>query len=232
MLPLAAVILIAKQKRMKSKLVITLFISIAFILSACGGSAPTTVPTTSGEDLQSTAIAGAFTVVAQTHEALPTDTPAPTNTPAPPTEIPTQTALPTETAAPGTLPTESATTIIAVQASPTTAQANNSGSDPCNKAVTISGGKLADFRIVNQTNAPITVSVYLNQTPFGDCGYRGYTLGKIDSVEITDLVFGCYNIGVFINSKKPTKVFGYGCINNWDQWTFFVNSNGVVFSGK
>jgi hypothetical protein len=216
---------------MKSKFLLTIFILIAFILSSCGGTAPTVIPTLKGEDIQNTAIAAAFTVVAQTHEALPTDTSAPTNTPVPPTEIPTQTALPTETSAPGTLPTETATTVAVVQASPTTAPASN-GSDPCNKPATISGGKLADFRIVNQTNAPITVSVYLNQTPFGDCGYRGYSLAKDDSVEITDLVFGCYNLGVFINSKKPTKVFGYGCINNYDRSTFFVNNDGVVFAGK
>ncbi len=217
---------------MKSKFLLTLFISIAFMLNACGGgTAPTAVSTLKGEDIQNTAIAAAFTVVAQTHEAQPTDTPAPTNTPVPPTETATQTAQPTETSTLGTLPTETPTTIVELQASPTAVSASN-GSDPCNKPVTISGGKLADFRIVNQTNAPITVSVYLNLTPFGDCGYRGYTLAKDDSVRILDLVFGCYNIGVFINSKKPTKVFGYGCINNWDRWTFLVNNDVVVLSGK
>lgn len=229
--PSVAVIQIVDQKRMKFKILFTLFISIAFLLTACGGSVPAAIPTLKSEDVQSTAIAAAFTVVAQTHEAQPTETAAPTNTPVPPTEIATQTSVPTETLVPGVLPTETATTVAALQSSPTVASVSN-GTDPCNKPVTVSGGKLADFRIVNLANAPITVSVYLNQTPFGDCGYRGYSLGKIDSVEITDLPFGCYNIGAFINSKKPTKVFGYGCINNWDQWTYFVYSDKVVFSGK
>lgn len=216
---------------MKLKILFTLLVSTTFMLSACGSSAPTAAPTLKSVDVQSTAIAAAFTVVAQTHEAQPTETAAPTNTPVLPTEVPTQTTLPTETSVPGTLPTETATTVAALQASPTAGSAANAA-DLCNKPIIISGGKQADFRIVNQTNSPITVSVYLNPTPFGDCGYRGYTLSKIDSVRITDLVFGCYNIGVFINSKKPTKVFGYGCINNWDRWTFFVNNDGVVFSGK
>ena len=82
------------------------------------------------------------------------------------------------------------------------------------------------------TKAPITASLYLNMTPFGVCGFRGYNLGKNDSVTITDLPQGCYNVSVLVNDpKKPSKSFGYGCINNADKRTFEINAGSVKFVG-
>ena len=59
------------------------------ILSACGATAAPSTPTLSPLDLQSTAAAVAFTMIAQTQSAIPTATPIPptatfTNTPPPP----------------------------------------------------------------------------------------------------------------------------------------------------
>ena len=63
---------------------------VATFVSACGAEpAP---PTIAAVDVQNTAVAGAFTIVAQTQAAIPTATPLP------PTETPTQTPLPTNTA--------------------------------------------------------------------------------------------------------------------------------------
>src|SRR4026208_2197897 len=63
---------------------------VATFVSACGAEpAP---PTVAAVDVQNTAVAGAFTLVAHTRAAFPTATPFP------PTETPTQTPLPTNAA--------------------------------------------------------------------------------------------------------------------------------------
>jgi len=184
------------------------------LTSACGSTA---TPTIAATDVQNTAMAAAFTIVAETHAAVPT------NTAVPPTETPTKTPTPTET--PVVLPSEAAT--------PTATQVAGNA-DPCNAPLqSISGGNPTKIRIDNETGAPITLSLYLNKTPFGDCGYRGYSIGKAGSILITDLIQGCYNVSVFINDpKKPAKSFGYGCINNPDKWTFIVSRENVLLQGR
>ena len=67
------------------------------MLSACG---PEPEPTMSAADVQGTAVAAAWTMVAETQAAIPTATPIP------PTETPLPTALPTNTIAPLELPTQ------------------------------------------------------------------------------------------------------------------------------
>jgi len=192
----------------------SLFLIMAILLSACGTTA---TPTIAPVDVQNTAMVAALTILAETQAAIPT------NTLVPPTETPTETPLPTET--PVILPS--------LEASPTATQAAASG-DPCNAPLqTISGGNPAKIKIENDSGAPITLSLYLNKTPFGDCGYRGYSIGKAGSILITDLIQGCYNVSVFVNDpKKPTKSFGYGCINNPDKWTFFVTRESVTLQGR
>jgi len=202
---------------MKLTNTLPLFFAIALVVSACG--APAT-PTIVVEDIQNTAVAAAFTIVAQTQAAIPTATSIP------PTETPTQTPLPTDT--PALAPTLEAISTATVSAS------SGGNGDPCNKVLqAVSGGRPAKIKLENNTGSPITVSLYLNQTPFGDCGFRGYTLGKGGSTLITDLVIGCYNVSVLVNdSKKPTKSFGYGCVNNPDKWTFQISRVSVVLVGR
>jgi len=186
---------------------------MAVLLSACGTAA---TPTIAPVDVQNTAMVAALTILAETQAAIPT------NTLVPPTETPTETLVPTET--PVILPS--------LEATPTATQA--AGGDPCNAPLqSISGGNPAKIKIENDSGAPITLSLYLNKTPFGDCGYRGYSIGKAGSILITDLIQGCYNVSVFVNDpKKPTKSFGYGCINNPDKWTFFVTRESVTLQGR
>jgi len=192
----------------------SLFLIMAILLSACGTAA---TPTIAAVDVQNTAMVAALTILAETQAAIPT------NTLVPPTETPTETPLPTET--PVILPS--------LEATPTSTQAAGSG-DQCNAPLqSISGGNPAKIKIENDSGAPITLSLYLNKTPFGDCGYRGYSIGKAGSILITDLIQGCYNVSVFVNDpKKPTKSFGYGCINNPDKWTFFVTRESVTLQGR
>lgn len=200
---------------MKHHLKISLLAALAFILTACGG-APAE-PTTSPQDIQATAVAAALTIVAQTQASIPTNTPVPpTNTPEP-TPTPTETPLPLPTLDPALVPTFTPL--------PPTASG-----DPCNKALGGSvSGTPARIRLTNQTKGSLVISLYLNLTPFGECGYRGYNLEKGGSLTITDLVIGCYNVSVFVTEpKSSSKSFGYGCINNTDVWEFKIYADKVV----
>jgi hypothetical protein len=162
-------------------------------------------------------VAAAFTVVAETQAAIPT------NTPIPPTDTPSPTPISTET--PVLLPT--------LEASPTTAS-QSGGGDPCaTRVLSAPKGRETIIRIVNLTKVAVTVSIYLNETAsHGECGYRAYTLGKNDDVVITDLVQGCYNLWAWSDDPKGRfNSSGYGCINNPDKWTFEVNTGSIKFVG-
>ena len=158
-------------------------------------------------------------MVAQTQAA------APTATPLPPTEAPTQTPLPTNT--PLALPT--------LEFSPTAAQpTSNPNVDPCDtrQLGVDMRGKSTIIRIWNSTNVKVTVSMYLNETELGACGYRGVVLAKHADVVYTDLVYGCYSLWAWSDDPKGKfNSSGGGCINNPDKWTFGVNTATIKFTG-
>jgi hypothetical protein len=114
-----------------------------------------------------------------------------------------------------------------------TAAPSSGNADPCNAPLPGNvAGRPTKIRLVNKTNGTLVVSLYLNETPFTECGYRGYNLSKNDATTITDLVQGCYNVGVFVTQgNKKTRAFGYGCINNPDIWTFEIYPETVKFIG-
>ena len=142
---------------MKKNILVLLLLS-TLLLSACGAQPE---PTMSVEDIQGTAVAAAFTMIAETEAAIPTATPVPpTNTPAP-------TPIPTDTIAPVIVPTQ--------VLQPTAESA--SSADECNKYLrTDADGPTSPIKIINQTKAPLNLSLYLAKTPFGECGYRGYSI--------------------------------------------------------
>jgi len=194
----------------------SLVAAIALIISAC---APEAVPTINAADVQSTAMAAAFTMVAQTQAAIPTETPLP------PTETPTQTPLPTDT--PVSLPTlETTATTAPVGGAP----AGGATVDPCSNRV-LSGpqGQETVIRIVNTTREAIRVSIYLNETAGqGACGWRSFDLAKNNDIVFTDLVQGCYNIYAWtIDSNNSFRSSGGGCVNNTDKWTFEVSASMI-----
>jgi hypothetical protein len=193
---------------------------IALIASAC---APQAAPTMNAADVQSTAVAAAFTVVAQTQAAIPTATPMP------PTEAPTSTPLPTNT--PVALPTLEVTSTTAALSAPTSSGAATT--DPCATRM-LSGspqGKPTTIRIANTTKYEVTVSLYLNETAsHGECGYRSYILKKNSDVTITNLIQGCYNLWAF-SSGSGVNALGGGCINNPDKWTFEIKESSIKFVG-
>lgn len=199
-------------------------IILSLLISACGSKTPAE-PTVSAEQIQSTAVAAAFTIVAQTQAAIPT------NTPLPPTDTPTSTPLPTDTPIP--LPTLDPASIPTLTFTPIPANtASSAGGDPCNAPLPGDvTGHSTKIRLSNQTKGELVISLYLNPTAFGECGYRGYTLSRNDSTTITDLPQGCYNVGVFVTlPNKSTKAFGYGCINNPDMWTFNIYEESVILA--
>lgn len=189
---------------------------LATIISGCGAQAA--VPTINAEEVQATAISAASTMVAQTQAAVPTATPLP------PTETPTATPIFTDT------PVFSPTPLISPTSAPPTADPNV---DPCSTRVLApTRGRETIIRIVNTTRQPVQVSLYLNETAsHGECGYRGFNLGRNNDIVYNDLVQGCYDIWAWSTSGDPFQTYGAGCINNPDKWTFEISEQVIKFVG-
>jgi len=187
---------------MKNIRALLLIVVIVIFLSACNTP---TIPTVDVLSIQNTAIAATFTMSAKTYAALSTLT----------------FILPTETSAPDAIDT------------PIPVVSAGGNSYPCNLPLkSISGGSPTKIKIQNDSRSRITVRLILKKTPFGDCGYRDYTIGKVGSLLITDLIQGCYNITVLVNDpSSQTTLTGYGCINNTDKWTFIVKKDSVSLQG-
>lgn len=195
----------------------SLVTAISLILSACAAEA---APTINPADVQSTAVAAAFTIVAETQAAIPTDTALP----------------PTETASPTPMATDTPISLPTLEATSTTVPVSSPSGDPCATRV-LSGspkGRPTRIRIINQTKVEVTVSVYLNETAsHGECGYRSYIIAKSNDVVIDDLVQGCYNLWAW--SNDPLTSFQVSsvtsCINNADKWTFEISTGNLKFVG-
>src|SRR5512146_283336 len=205
------------MKHFSTLIAITL---IAVIISACGAKAP---PTANPVDIANTAQAAAFTMIAQTQAAIPT------NTPPPPTETPTQVPSPTNTVEAALSPIAP---ILALPASPTPQPASG---DPCNtRILSPKKGKETVIRVWNSTKVSVRVSMYLNETKgAGECGWRSFDLTKNNDVVYSDLVQGCYNLWAWsLDSKKKFQVAtdGANCINNPDKWTFIITEAIIKFS--
>ena len=191
---------------------------IMLAISACGVSVSQATPTTDLLDLQNTAVAAAFTVVAETQSAVPTTTLSP----------PTATATlpPIPTLEPTFTPNPDANSFTS------TPVEIPSPVDPCvNKVLPASlPGQTIKIRIDNPTKATIMVSVNLQPTvPQGVCGYRGYSLSAGESLVITDLVEGCYSLWAW--NPDPKDYFmvtnGTSCLNNSKSWTFDVSTSSI-----
>jgi hypothetical protein len=190
-----------------------------FLLTACG---PELEPTMSPEDVQGTAFAAAWTMVAETQAAMPTATPIP------PTETPLPTSLPTNTFAPLIQPTQPFLVPPTV-----TPVAQATVADICSDLRHIipgdSAGPKTTIKIVNENNSAATVSIYLNKTVFGECGYRSYSLSKNGST-VQTLPQGCYSAWAWSQDSKNTfNAAGYGlCVNNSDKWTMVIRGERII----
>jgi hypothetical protein len=148
------------------KKILPILLALAVLLTAC---APQAAPTMSPADVQNTAVAAAWTMVAATQAAIPT------NTPIPPTPVPSPTPLPTFTPVPVVIPTLEQIAI----ASPTTA-AGASDPNNCVKPLHIStAGYLHNVRIENESPGTANVSLNLYKpNAFGECGALSYQVKK------------------------------------------------------
>lgn len=195
---------------------------LSLLISACGAQA---TPTANPVDIQHTAEAAAFTMVAQTQQAIPTATPLP------PTETATLTPLPTLTPlASPTLDALNSTPVgltITPQANiPTfTPQASGSGQDPCNQPLTAWEGPSASLHVVNETRpqGTIILSLYV-VTELGQCGYL-YVTGD----SITGPI-GQYSAGAFVTGRQNFKVFG-GFRITQGSWDIVVRNDNIVALG-
>jgi hypothetical protein len=190
------------------KLIILMFASL-LLLSACG---PEPEPTMSAEEVQGTAVAAAWTMVAETQAAIPTATPIP----------PTDTLVPTlpPTATPILLPTQPIS--VLPEATQTSASVDLC-SDTKHLIPADAAGPTTTIRIVNEHKVPVTISLYLNKTVFGECGYRSYSLNK-NGDTVQTLPQGCYSAWAWSqDSKDAFNSSGSGlCINNSDKWTIVI----------
>ena len=197
------------------KLIIIMLASI-FLLSACG---PDPEPTMSAEDVQGTAVAAAWTMVAETQAAIPTSTPIPPTETLPPTPIPTNTIPPLE------LPTQTPF----VQPTATTA----SGNDDCNRLLNIGlAGPTSPILIVNKTKAPVNVSLGLYyRNIFGECGYRSYSIPKNGSIKIDFPRGDIYGYAWILEPINTTVQGGPWRPNNTDKWTIEITEHLMKFYG-
>jgi hypothetical protein len=148
------------------KKILPILLALTVLLSAC---TPQSAPTMAPADVQGTAVSAAWTMVAATQAAVPT------NTPVPPTEVPSPTSLPTFTPEPLIVPTLPPLAL----ATPTMVAAP---SDPnnCLKSLNIAeAGPIKNLHIENRTPSQINVSLNLYKPNlFGQCGSLSTTLAK------------------------------------------------------
>jgi len=217
--------------------VLTMGVVFILLVSAC---APKSVPTANPVDIQHTAEAAAFTVVAQTQQSLPTATTAPsTDTPAPTLAI-TDTVPPLPTINFNSTPAGASTGIPTVgfptasiptftplpaQSSQGSTSSSNTQAN-CNQPLTSWQGKTANFVIVNQTKpqGTIILSMYV-VTQMGQCGYLIIT-GDSFSGPV-----GQYSAGAFITGKKNMKAFGAFRITE-GTWKIAVRNDSIVVLGS
>lgn len=187
-----------------------LILSVVFSLAA-SACAPQAAPTVDPLDIQHTAEAAAFTMIAQTEEA------APTATPIPPTETPSPTPPPTQTAI------ASPTAEIIVTATHTAAaQSPASTQGNCEKPLTAWQGPTAKLSIANETKPQGTLVLSLwVMTEMGECGYL---------VDLSSGPVGQYSAAAFVSGEKNFRVFG-GFRITQGSWTIVVKNESIVAQG-
>ncbi len=207
---------------MIKKLIPTLVL-LAVLLTACGGQPA--APTLSPEEVQGTAISAAFTMVAQTQAAVPT------NTPLPPTETPSPTPLPTFTAFP------SPTLDFALL--PTATQAAvSSGGGTCDSVLNLGeAGPQSNIRLQNKIDGTASVSIYMYAPNlFAQCGSHPsnpFVLKKNGTlvVSLPKGEYFVYSWNVY-NDGDTSQAQGYFINKVADNHLFPVNINDEVIVSK
>jgi hypothetical protein len=201
---------------------------LSLLVSACGAQATATV---NAVDVQHTAEAAAFTMVAETQQSLPTDTPVPPTETASPTSPPTNTPLPSLTSdvlntAPAGVTGTSQPNLPTIAAQPPTAGQTN-----CNKLLTAWDGPTVRIGVTDETT-PTKAFVIISftvTTPLGECGYIGTSFTGSGSLSGP---YGVYTAVASVNGKKnfivaSDKAFEVkqGSIN------VVIRNNNIVMQG-
>lgn len=210
---------------MKQKVLI-LSVVLILLIGAC---APQATPTMNSSDVQHTAEAAAFTMVAQTQGAMPTDTAVPPTATATATLEATSTPIESPTIDPSLAastiqPTvQFGPTIAATSLPPTAVPLADSTDANCNKALTTWKGPTANFSIVNETKpqGKIILSLYV-VTPQGECGYLA---------DLSKGPEGQYSAGAFVDGQKSFKVFGGFRITE-GSWKITVRNDKIIANGS
>ncbi len=195
---------------------------LAVLLSACGAAGAPAAPTMNPADVQNTAVAAAWTLVAQTEAAKPTETPLP------PTEVPSPTPLPTFTALAEITPLVVPT--IEILPTATTAAQTGNCSGPIDFA---EAGPTKRLRIENDTKENITVSLNL-WTPnlFGQCGVYAIRVAKNERV-VVNIPSGSWYAGAYTPSPPlPNGVsFVLGPSASQDVLRLIVTKQSIKYVG-
>ncbi len=197
------------------KKILLLLTALSLFLGACGAIAPTEEPTPAltGEDIQETAVAMAWTMAAQTIEAMPTET----FTPLPPTP----TFTPVFTATPIFTATPFATQTPLPSATPE--------GDVCNKILSGWEGKESKVLVINETKHPVGVSLFLYQSSRGYCGYLSATIDKKGSTTFT-IPIGYYSVSVWAqDGSSYSKWLDLTGILNPDKHTLYIRDDKLKF---
>lgn len=192
--------------------IIIMGLILSLLLAACGAEQP---PTPSSADVAGTAQAAAFTMVAQTQMALPTDTPVP------PTETPTSTPLPTETAT--STPTIDPLLPTATVTINPNATVTSQGT--CDKILAEWQVPTIKILVENETQpkGTITLGLYV-ETALGECGYIP-VYGNSASGPA-----GYYSAYAWVSGKKNFTVSG-GFLMNGGSWSIVVRNETIVAKG-
>jgi hypothetical protein len=200
------------------KKILPILLALTILLSACGAQG---TPTMAPADVQNTAVAAAWTVVAMTQAAIPTATQIP------PTETPSPTPLPTFTAEPLIVPTLEP--IILPTNTSLPADPNN-----CNKPLDMgAAGPTKNVRIENENKSQVNLSLFL-YTPneFGQCGYISYVVNKNEKRRI-EIPSGYWSASAWVLDPPSTPYgsFYIGPSKTQDLLRLIIKKDTIVWVG-
>lgn len=197
---------------------ISYILLLAVLISACG--APATTPTLDAISVQNTSMAAAFTLVAGTLAA------APTNTAVPPTETHTQTPLPTDTPSPTLDALVTSTVTLLPTNLPTfTPQPVGAGAGSCGGQLSSWKGSTSNFAIVNETNPKGKIQLLVSvTTKLGECGWL-----KINGTSFTGPA-GTYSATALVSGTPNFRVSGAFFIQG-GNWKIIVRNDRLVAKG-
>lgn len=193
------------------KRTIPLLLIVAVFLTACGAQG---TPTMAAADVQNTAVAAAWTMVAATQLAIPTATPLP------PTEVPSPTPLPTFTP----VPVQVLPTLPPLELPTATSAASDNN---CLKPLSVGeAGPVTPIRIENRTGGVLTtVSLNLVEgtNKFGQCGAITVQNVGRDSSETLEVPRGTWWVYAWITYKNGSTGNASGSFHITPVWEDLIS---------